>query len=557
MQHATHELHAEPGGRPSRFRLPGDRSAGLLLPAMLIAGVAALPIAVLLYSFLTPEREIWGHLAEHVLPGLVGNTLLLLACVIPLTAAIGIGMGWLTAACEYPGRKFFTWALTLPMAVPPYVFAFVYLGLLDFTGPVQTSIRQAFPGAGFVDIRNVFGVAAILSLAFYPYVYLLCRSAFLTQGRTAMEAAQTLGLSTTRAFFRVSVPMARPWIAAGLILVAMETLADFGAVSIFNYDTFTTAIYKAWFGLFSLSAASQLSAVLVAFVLAALALEQHFRARLRFTGAERTGGAQLRLRLSGARGWFAFAVSALVFVLAFALPCLQLLIWAWKAAGPAVSRYVDLGTNTLVLGLMTAAVTTAASLLLACARRVAPASGWLVKIATLGYAMPGTILAVGIFIPAAWFDNAMLDLISDATGISLSPFIQGSLGLLVIAYAVRFLAAGFGSVDSAMQRITPSITDAARTMGCRGAALLRRVYLPMTRTGLLTAAILVLVDVMKELPVTLMMRPFGWDTLAVKIYEFTSEGEWRMAAVPALVLIAVGLVPIMLLTRKTEARKQS
>lgn len=557
MPSTQHQMHAEPGGPSSRPRFLASRPSGLLLPAALIAGVAALPIAVLLYSFLSPEREIWGHLAEHVLPDLVGNTLLLLACVVPLTAIIGIGMGWLTAACDYPGRKFFSWALTLPMAVPPYVFAFVYLGLLDFTGPVQTAIRKVFPGSGFVDIRNVFGVAAILSLAFYPYVFLLCRSAFLTQGRTAMEAAQTLGLSTTRAFFRVCVPMARPWIAAGLTLVCMETLADFGAVSIFNYDTFTTAIYKAWFGLFSLNAASQLSAVLVAFVLAALVLEQRFRARLRFTGAERTGGAQLRLRLTGIRGWLAFAVSALVFALAFALPCLQLLVWAWEAAGPALSRYVGLGTNTLILGLLTAAVTSAASLLLACARRIAPGSDWLVKIATLGYAMPGTILAVGIFIPAAWFDNAMLDMISAATGISLSPFIQGSLGLLVTAYAVRFLAAGFGSVDSAMQRITPSITDAARTMGCRGTALLRRVYLPMTRTGLLTAAILVLVDVMKELPVTLMMRPFGWDTLAVKIYEFTSEGEWRLAAAPALALIAAGLLPIMLLTRKTEARKQS
>jgi iron(III) transport system permease protein len=532
------------------------RPSGPLLVALVFAGMAATPVAVLLYSFLTPEREIWSHLAEHVLPGLAGNTAALLALVIPMTAVLGIGLGWLTTVCDYPGRKFFSWALTLPLAVPPYVYAFVYLGLLDFAGPVQSVIRQTFPGAGFTDVRNVFGVAAILSLAFYPYVFLLCRSAFLTQGRTAIEAARTLGLSPSKAFFRVAIPMARPWIAAGVTLVGMETLADFGAVSIFNYDTFTTAIYKAWFGLFSLKAASQLSAVLVAFVLAMLILEQRFRARLRFTEAGRPGAAALHLRLTGTGKWLAFALSSLVFTLAFAVPCLQLLLWAWKTAGPNAARYLQLGWDTLTLGLMAAAATSAASLLLAHARRSAPGAGWIIRIATLGYAMPGTILAVGIFIPAAFIDNALLDFVASATGMPLRPFIQGSLALLVIAYAIRFLAAGFGSVDSAMQRITPSVVEAARTMGCHGAALVRRVHLPMTRTGILTGAILVLVDVMKELPVTLMMRPFGWDTLAVKIYEFTSEGEWKMAAAPALVLIAAGLLPIMLLTGKTEARKR-
>ncbi len=544
------------GGLPRRHTLR-IRPSGSLVAAVAFAAMAATPVAVLLYSFLTPERDIWSHLAEHVLPGLVGNTAALLSLVIPMTAVLGIGLGWLTAVCDYPGRRFFSWALTLPLAVPPYVYAFVYLGLLDFAGPLQNAIRQFFPGAGFTDVRNVFGVASILSLACYPYVFLLCRSAFLTQGRTAIEAARTLGLSPSRAFFRVAIPMARPWIAAGLMLVGMETLADFGAVSIFNFDTFTTAIYKAWFGLFSLKAASQLSAVLVAFVLVMLVLEQRLRARLRFTEAGRSGTTALQLRLTGTGKWLAFALSSLVFALAFAIPCLQLLIWTWEEAGPNAARYLLLGKDTLILGLMTAVATSAASLLLAYAKRSAQGADWIIRIATLGYAMPGTILAVGIFIPAAFIDNTMLDFIASATGVPMRPFIQGSLALLVMAYTIRFLAAGFSSVDSAMQRITPSVVDAARTMGCHGAALVRRVHLPMTRTGLLTAAILVSVDVMKELPVTLMMRPFGWDTLAVKIYEFTSEGEWKMAAAPALLLIAAGLLPIMLLTGKTEKRNKS
>lgn len=540
-----------PAFTPAVHRISGWQSAALCLAAL-----ASVPLLVLLASFLTPEREIWRHLSEHVLTGLATNTLALLLCVLPFTALLGVGLAWLTGACEYPGRKFFTWALTLPFAIPPYVFAFVYLGFFDFSGPVQTMLRGWFPSMGFIEVRNVFGVSAILSLAFYPYVYLLCRSAFLTQGKTAMEAARTLGLSPWKAFFKVSLPMARPWIAAGLMLVCMESLADFGAVAIFNYDTFTTAIYKAWFGLFSLKAASQLSSLLVLFVLIILTIEQRLRNRLRFTQAGRHSGKGHRLQLHGFAAWGAFCLSALVFTLAFALPCLQLAAWAWKAFSPEILRYAELAQNTLTLGLITALATTAASVMLAYARRTAPGRtmNWATRAATLGYAMPGTVLAVGVFIPAAWLDNTMLDMVAHLTGWELGPFIQGSLGLLITAYAIRFLAAGFGSADSAMQRITPSVIEAARTLGCHGTALLRRIYLPMTRTGLFTAAILVLVDVMKEMPVTLMMRPFGWDTLAVKIYEFTSEGEWEQAAIPALFLILAGLVPVILLTRKTESR---
>lgn len=236
-----------PSSRRRIFRL---QSPGWFFGAALLAVAAAVPLLVIVGHLLMPQQEVWKHLAENVLGTLVANTALLLACIVPLTAIMGVGLGWLTGACDYPGRKFFAWALVLPFAIPPYVFAFVYLGLFDFSGPVQGALRTVFPSLGFVDIRSGFGVATILSLAFYPYVYLMARSAFMTQGRTAMEAARTMGMKPSRAFFKVALPMARPFVAAGVVLVCMESLADFGAVSIFNYDTFTTAIYKAWFGLF-------------------------------------------------------------------------------------------------------------------------------------------------------------------------------------------------------------------------------------------------------------------------------------------------------------------
>lgn len=521
--------------------------------AVVLAGFAATPLLVLLARLAMPEQGVWQHLADNVLGELALNTFLLLAGIVPLTLVAGVGLGWLTGACEYPGRRFFAWALVLPFAVPPYVFAFVYLGMFDFGGPVQTALRAVFPSVGFIDIRNAAGVSFILSLAFYPYVYLMSRTAFMTQGRTALEAARTLGHSPARAFFTVALPMARPFIAAGLMLVCMETLADFGAVSIFNYDTFTTAIYKAWFGMFSLSGAAQLSSVLVLFVLCLIVSEQYLRRRMRFSEAGKASRGE-RLVLSGCWKWTAFGASLLAFSFSFVLPCIQLLVWGYEAIGSGVMRYVEYTFNTLLLGSAGTAVAVGAALLLAFARK--SRGGTLINIsarlATLGYALPGTVLAVGIFIPAAWLDKQMLGMLEGLTGYSLSPFIQGSLGLLVGAYCIRFLAAGYGSVDSAMQRITPSIGDAARSLGVTGFAMLGRVYLPMLKKGMLTAAILILVDIMKELPITLMMRPFGWDTLAVKLYEYTAEAEWQLAAVPAVALIAAGILPVLLLTSQME-----
>jgi iron(III) transport system permease protein len=527
------------------------------ITAFSISLLVILPLAVILLSYFLPAGEIWEHLIRNVLTDLVINTLWLVFGVGTFTAVLGVSLAWLTAACDFPGRRVFSWALLLPLAVPTYVLAFVFLGLLDYAGPLQSWLREwtGTESLRFPEIRSAGGVILVFSLALYPYVYLIARNAFMTQGVRTLEVAQSLGYGRIEGFFKVALPMARPWIASGLMLVLMETLADFGAVSIFNYDTFTTAIYKAWFGFFSLSAAAQLSSFLVIIVFVIIVIEQKMRNRMRYYQPGRHSLKTSRFRFTGIRGWAAFTYSFVILLIAFIIPAVQLLLWSSEVILEEFnSRYFDFLKHSLMLSLVTSALTCAAALLLSYARRHHPdrVTGFLVRVATLGYALPGTILAVGIFIPVASIDNLLNDIAARYLNIEMGPLLQGTLIVIVGAYLVRFMAAGFHSIDSAMQRITSSIDEASHVIGLKGLNMLRRIHLPILRGGMLTAATLVFVDVMKEMPITLMTRPFGWDTLAVKIYELTSEGEWQRAALPALTLIIVGLIPIIFLVKQTE-----
>jgi iron(III) transport system permease protein len=522
-----------------------------------VAGLVAVPLLVIISSLLRPTQGIFDHLVEHVLPGILTNTAWLVLGVSLGTLLLGISLGWLTGACDFLGRKTFSWALLLPLAMPTYVLAFIYLGLFDFSGPVQTAFRTHFPHSGFSfpDIRSTAGVIVVMILALYPYVYMFARSAFMTQGKSSMEAARTLGLTPTGTFFRVCLPMARPWIAGGLMLVIMETLADFGAVSIFNFDTFTTAIYKAWFGFFSITAAAQLSSILVFIVFLFIILEQLSRRRMRYTQGGGLGLETSRIKLVGGSNWAAFLFSLSVLLAAFVLPFIQLLSWTVEVFHLEFgSRYFWLVGKTLFLASIAALVICSVAIVLAYAKRRHRdhyTSG-LTRMATLGYALPGTILAVGIFIPVARLDRVIVHWLNSYFGYEASTFLQGTLIIMFTAYLVRFIITGFNPIDSATQRITPSIDEASRLMGVKGFSLLRRIHIPMLRNGLLTALILVFVEVMKEMPITLMTRPFGWDTLAVKIFELTSEGEWERSALPALALLLAGLVPVILLMRKSE-----
>ncbi|CAN5190998.1 iron ABC transporter permease [soil metagenome] len=550
---------------PIRYGLAADRGSGLRaffkrwltgwrIAAFLVSLITLVPLAVVLSSFLTPQSDIWMHLAKHVLPGLLLNTFWLALGVALGTGILGVALAWLTAACDFPGRRFFSWALMLPMAVPAYVIAFVTIGLLDFTGPVQGSLRTWFgSSAWFPAIRSRGGVIVVMTLALYPYVYLLARNAFLTQGKRALEAGQSLGLNRRQGFIQIALPMARPWIAAGIMLALMETLADFGTVAVFNYDTFTTAIYKAWFGMFSLSAASQLASILVLMVLLLALAEQAWRGDRRYHAPGRSN--QSRYRLSPTARWAASIFAGVVLAAAFIVPVGQLALWCVQTAAQDFDeRYPMFVWHSVLLSAMAAGLVVLAALILSYVlRRHQDRPTWFfTRLSTLGYAIPGTVLAVGIFIPVAWLDNQLIGLLQEWLGIHQGALLRGTLTVMLLAYVARFLAPGFNAVDSAMQRITRNQEEAARGMGLTGWRLFGNVHLPLLRGGIVSAALLVFVDVMKEMPITLMTRPFGWDTLSVRIFEMTSEGQWERAALPAIALVLIGLIPVILLTRQSE-----
>ena len=531
-----------------------EESARWRWAARLLAFSVLVPLAVIFGSWLFFDPAVWSHLGATVLPRLLANTLWLVLGVGVGTLVLGVSLAWLTVMCDFPGRRVLDWALMLPFALPAYVLAFVFVGVLDFGGPLQAGLRDllGLPPAWSFEVRNTFGVIIVMTLVLYPYVYMLARVAFLGQGQSAYEAGRSLGLGPWAAFFRVSLPMARPAIIAGLSLALMEALADFGAVSVFNFDTFTTAIYKSWFGFFDLQSAAQLASILLTLVLVALVIERRFRARARFTETGR-GGSQRRMRLHGRRALAASAFAWSIFLLAFAAPVVQLAGWASGALEDLDMRYLDLFAHTLSLGVMAGILTVAAAFVLAYANRYHAdySTSLSVRVSTLGYALPGSVLAVGVMLSLTWFDNRVADAVEWLTGQDVGLVLSGTVIALLMAYFARFLAVAYGPVDSGLERIRPSIRDAARSLGARQWETVWRVYLPMLRPGLLTAGLLVLVDVMKEMPATLLLRPFGWDTLAVRIYELTSEGEWERAALPAVALLVVGLLPVILLVRKS------
>jgi len=523
---------------------------------VIVAILVLIPVGTVMLSFLSPAGEIWQHLVETTLSRLLLNSFWLALGVATCSAALGVSLAWFTAVYDFPGRKIFSWGLLLPLAFPAYVLAFVTLGLFDFTGPVQTSLRSWF-GAElfwFPNIRSRMGVIIVMTLAFYPYVYLLARNAFLTQGKRSLEAAQSLGLSSAQGFFKVALPMARPWIASGVMLVLMETLADFGTVAVFNYDTFTTAIYKAWFSMFSLSAASQLASLLIIIIFVLIVIEQKFRSRIRYAETKQSSR-MAPIILTGWKSWAVAGLASATLFFAFLLPITQLFIWAIDSFAEEFNqRYLGFLWHSLTLSGLSALLICVISTLMIYSVRRHPdmVSRIAVRIATIGYALPGVVLAVGIYIPLAWVDNWFSQMAMQLFSIETGFLFQGTFVVMLIAYMTRFMAVGYNPIDSAMQRVTFSIDEASMGLGVSGWGMLQKVHLPILKGGIFTAATLVFVDVMKEMPITLMTRPFGWDTLSVRIFEMTSEGEWEQAALPAVVLVLTGLIPIIMLTRQAE-----
>lgn len=542
--------------RPLRWRglrptpLWGLRALGLLIVVAVLV-----PVLVLLSSWLKPEVEIWRHLVDTQLLGLVTNTLLLMFGVGVLVTLLGVSLAWFTVMCQFPGRAAFEWLLMLPLAVPAYVMAFVVLGIFDFGGPLQTQLRELLGPSWGIDVRNKASVIVVFTLVLYPYVYMLARSAFLSQSSETLEVARVLGCSSRQAFFRVALPMARPAIAAGVGLALMETLADFGTVAVFNYDTFTTAIYKSWFGFFSLQAAAQLASLLLLFVALTLFAERRSRGHGRVVQGAKLEHVK-RYRLSAPLAWAATAYCVLILALAFILPMLQLVDWAiGEGLAQLTPRFASLLFNSLGLAAIAAVLTVVLALLLAFCRRFSRGRlGAVFAMAQLGYALPGSVLAVGVMLSFSFIDQHWLLPLQSLLALEPRPLLMGSVLALFVAYWIRFLAVASGPLESALERVKPSLAEVARTLGAGHWRLLREVYLPMLRPGAFTALVLVFVDVMKEMPATLLLRPFGWDTLAVRIFEMTAEGQWQLAALPALTLVLAGLLPVVLSIRASRGR---
>ena len=499
----------------------------------------------------------WAHLVATLLPDYIATTLLLCAGVGLGTALLGVGAAWIVTHFDFPLRRSFEWALVLPLAMPAYVMAYTYTDLLQFTGPVQTWLRATTGWHRgdyfFPDVRSTAGAALMFAGVLYPYVYLLARTAFLERGSRLMEAGRSLGLSTWQGFLRISLPMARPAVAAGVALVLMETLADYGTVAYFGVQTFTTGIYRAWFSLGDRAAAAQLAMCLLGFVVLLLALERASRGQARFAAPGARRSPARGARLNGWQASAAIGACSVPLLVGFALPVgvlLQMALTQGDAQfGP---RFLALARNSVLVSALTALFAVGTALLVAYARRLDPrplsrVAHWL---AGMGYALPGSVIAVGVLIPLAQLDNALVQWLRSQFGWNTGLLLTGSIAALVFACVVRFLAAALQSVDAALQRITAHMDDAARSLGLTPTQTLARVHLPLLRRGLLTAALLVFIDVMKELPATLVMRPFNFDTLATQAYILASDERLAEASTAAIAIVAVGLLPMIVICRQ-------
>ena len=534
------------------------RLSALAVIAVTVAVLLALPVLSVGSNVLRGGTSgIWAHLWSTVLPGYIVTTLWLCAGVAVLTTVLGVGTAWLVTHFDFPLRRTFDWMLVLPLAMPAYVMAYAYTDLLQFAGPVQSALRELMGWTradyGFPEVRSTGGAMWMLSLVLYPYVYMLTRTAFLERGGALLEAARAMGLGPWQRLWRVSLPLARPAIAAGVALALMETLADYGVVSYFAVQTFTTGIYRAWFSLGDRVAAAQLAMCLLGFVLLLLALERQSRGAARFHGTGLRAQPQRGMPLTGWRSAAAVSFCALPLLLGFVFPCVLLMRWALTVGDAQFGvRFIGLARNSVTIAGLTAVVAVAVAVVVAYARRLdaRALTRWAHAAVGCGYALPGSVIAVGLLIPLAQFDNAAALWLKAQFGWNVGLMLTGSIAALVFACVVRFASAALQTTDAALHRITPHMDDAARSLGLSASNSLRRVHLPLLRRSLLTAGLLVFIDTMKELPATLVMRPFNFDTLATQAYTLASDERLAEASTASLAIVAVGLLPLVFLCRQ-------
>ncbi|WP_299414405.1 iron ABC transporter permease [uncultured Sulfitobacter sp.] len=536
-----------------------DSARALSWFAVLVAATCALPMLAVLLAAMSGGVETVRHLADTVLGDYARTTLTLVVLVATGTFCVGVGAAWLVTMTRFPGVRFFEIALVLPLAFPAYVLAYAYTHVLDHPGIVQATLRD-LTGWGprdywFPEIRSLGGAAAMLVLVLYPYVYLLSRAAFLQQSGTTFLAARALGSSPWAAFFKISLPLARPAIAGGVLLAVMETIADFGTVAYFGVQTFATGIYTSWFSLFDRVGAAQLALCLLSFALLLAMLERLQRGDARYHDPARRANAAPPLTLSGWRGVFATALCAVPVVFGALLPIGVLFSMGLGSEQNLLSaRYLGFIQNSATLASVAAVVTVLAAISVGFYQRLdgGRRSSGAAYVARLGYAVPGGVIAVGLLVPFAAFDNALDAWMRATFDISTGLLITGSIWLLVIAYMVRFLAAALGAYEGGQAMVHVNMDAASRSLGQGPVGTLRRVHLPILTPSLLTALLIVFVDVMKELPATLIMRPFNFDTLAVQAYRLASDERLEGAAVPSLVIVAMGLLPVILICRQVK-----
>ena len=535
-----------------------------LLPYMITA-LIMLPVAVVASSLSSPSLEVWSHLWGTILPSMLGNTFMLLAGVGLGTLVLGTGLAWLITAYDFPGKESFKWLLVLPMAVPAYIMGFIYMALFDFAGPLQSMIR-ALGGESiiFPQIRSGAGAILVMILVLYPYVFLLARAGFEEQAGSAFEAAKLLGATKRRLFFKVALPLCRPSLAAGVALALMEALADFATVRYFNFPTVADGILRVWHGMMDLGAASEMAGLLSLLSLILLLGEHRIRSRRAYHQSRGRLPGIPALKLSGRRGAAATFICLSVLLAAFGLPLAQLIYWATKeistiSAG-ALAVYMRLAANSITLSALAVASAVLLALLMAGLSRLKESkfSRYITRLVTTGYSIPGAVIAVGILIPLSALDRSINHLAGSWWGINPGLIFTGSLAGLIYAYTVRFMAVAYNSVESSMDKISPNTILAARALGAGPFRLICKIKLPLILPGVMAGAILVFVDVMKELPITVILRPLGYDTLAIWVWQMAAESLWTATALPALFIVLAGLLPVMLLLNvgQTNSREE-
>lgn len=519
--------------------------------ALAVSLLVAFPLLVIAPEMLVPGTTVWRHMLANLVPAYVLNTLLLMTGVAVLTLVMGVSTAWLVTMYRFPGRKIFQWGLILPIAIPAYINGFAWAGMLEYTSPLYVFLRNHFgidTGAFlFFNILSLPGAIFILSLSLYPYVYLITRAYFLKQSTVLFDVSASLGRGPWRTFFSTALPLARPAIVAGVSLALMEVLNDYGLARYFGVDTFTTGIFTAWFAFADPSAALKLSGYLMIFVLLLIVAERSQRGQMRY-GMVGSHYRPVHTRpMKGWRSLLATLACLLPFLLGFLLPAAMLVYWSSQTAGQVLDgRFWELLRNSFVLAAMASVLVVGAAIFIAFTARTFPSRfvRFLAKVATLGYALPGAVVAIGVMVPFIWLDQRLID----TTPLSRM-ILTGTWFALLYAYLVRFMAVGYNSIDSGLQKVSITLDEASRSMGLSHWKTLRRVNMPLLQGSLLSAALLVFIDVLKELPLTLILRPFNFDTLAIRAFEYASDERVAEAAPAAMIIILVGMVPVIILNR--------